>query len=144
MLPGSSLRVHGSDWTALPWKSASPMKKDGILAPARRGEVLVRSDCVISGYWRDEAATARALRDVWLFTGAAGHFDERNMLQSMGCSKNLIISGGTNIYPREIEEVLLRHECAVIGVPDPGWAENVLALVVAGATAMVEAEQFRG
>ncbi len=109
------------------------------------GEVVVRSDCVMSGYWRDEVATNAALRDGWLFTGDVGHFDERNMLQLMDRSKDLIISGGTNIYPREIEEVLLRHkdivECAVIGVPDPEWGENVVAFVVApGAGAAIEPE----
>ena len=109
---------------------------DGRDLPAGEpGEIVVRSDCVMSGYWRDEAATARTLREGWLFTGDIGHFDQRNMLQLMDRSKDLIISGGANIYPREVEEVLLRHpqvvECAVFGVPDAEWGENVVAFVVA-------------
>lgn len=99
------------------------------------GEVITRSDCVMAGYWNDPEATERTLRGGWLYTGDMGLMDERGMLVLKDRSKDLIISGGSNIYPREIEEVLLQHpavrECAVIGAPDPEWGENVVAFVVA-------------
>jgi acyl-CoA synthetase (AMP-forming)/AMP-acid ligase II len=105
------------------------------LAQGEIGEVTTRSDCVMTGYWGSPAATQDALRGGWLHTGDVGCIDERGMLVLKDRSKDLIISGGTNIYPREIEEVLLRHpavrECAVIGAPDPEWGENVVAFVVA-------------
>jgi acyl-CoA synthetase (AMP-forming)/AMP-acid ligase II len=104
------------------------------------GEVTTRSDCVMAGYWGNAAASASALRDGWLWTGDVGSLDERGYLTLRDRSKDLIISGGSNIYPREIEEVLLRHpsvlECSVIGHPHPDWGEEVVAFVVArpGAT----------
>src|SRR5579883_1234320 len=73
------------------------------------GEVITRSDCVMEGYWGNEAATRAALREGWLWTGDIGALDERGYLTLRDRSKDMIISGGTNIYPREIEEVLLRH-----------------------------------
>jgi long-chain acyl-CoA synthetase len=87
------------------------------------------------GYWRNEPATAETLRGGWLHTGDVGAFDEDGFLTIMDRSKDLIISGGTNIYPREVEEALLRHpavlEVSVVGEPDPEWGENVVAFVVA-------------
>jgi len=98
------------------------------------GEVLVRGSTVMRGYWQDETATAETLRDGWLHTGDIGHFDEGGFLNLMDRSKDLIISGGSNIYPREVEEVLLDHqavaEASVIGAPHPDWGEQVIAFVV--------------
>jgi long-chain acyl-CoA synthetase len=105
------------------------------------GEVLVRGDSVMAGYWRNPEATAAAIRDGWLFTGDLGALDEDGFLTLKDRSKDLIISGGSNIYPREVEEVLLTApgvaEVSVVGEPDPQWGENVVAFVVAhpGATA---------
>ncbi|MGE0660648.1 MAG: AMP-binding protein [Reyranellaceae bacterium] len=100
------------------------------------GEIVVRGDTVMSGYWNDPASTAKALRDDWLFTGDMGSFDADGFLTLKDRSKDMIISGGTNIYPREIEEVLLRHpavlEVSVVGRPHPEWGEEVVAFVVAG------------
>ena len=97
------------------------------------GEIVCRSDCVMRGYWRDERSTAEALRDGWLWTGDMGRLDDAGFLTLSGRSKDLIISGGANIYPREIEEVLLRHpavvEVSVIGRPDREWGEVVIAYV---------------
>jgi long-chain acyl-CoA synthetase len=99
------------------------------------GEVLVRGDTVMAGYWRDAEATAKAVRDGWLFTGDMGSLDEHGFLTLRDRSKDVIISGGSNIYPREVEEALLRHpgvaEVSVIGKPDPEWGEIVIAFVVA-------------
>lgn len=97
------------------------------------GEVICRGDIVMAGYWNNPEATAKSLRDGWLWTGDVGSIDEEGFLTLKDRSKDMIISGGTNIYPREIEEVLLRHEdvleCAVVGEPDPDWGENVIAFV---------------
>ena len=98
------------------------------------GEILVRGETVMRGYWQDEAATAAALCDGWLHTGDIGRFDERGFLHLLDRSKDLIISGGSNIYPREIEDVLLEHpaiaEASVIGAPHPDWGEQVVAFIV--------------
>jgi long-chain acyl-CoA synthetase len=99
------------------------------------GEVLVRGDTVMAGYWRNPAASAAALRDGWLFTGDVGLLDADGFLTLKDRSKDLIISGGSNIYPREVEEVLLTapgvSEVAVVGTPDAEWGEAVVAFVVA-------------
>jgi long-chain acyl-CoA synthetase len=108
--------------------------EDRDVAPGESGEVLVRGDVVMAGYWRDEAATRRTLAGGWLHTGDVGAFDEDGFLTLKDRSKDVIISGGANIYPREIEEVLLRHddvvEASVIGRPDPEWGESAVAFVV--------------
>ena len=104
------------------------------VAAGEVGEVITRSDCVMSGYWNNPSATASALRGGWLWTGDVGLLDERGYLFLRDRSKDMIISGGTNIYPREIEEVLLLHpgvlECSVVGRPDVEWGETVVAFVV--------------
>jgi long-chain acyl-CoA synthetase len=99
------------------------------------GEVLVKGDSVMAGYWQDPDATAAAVRDGWLFTGDVGSIDADGFLTLKDRSKDLIISGGSNIYPREVEEVLLTApgvaEAAVVGAFDPEWGEAVVAFVVA-------------
>ncbi|WP_424858627.1 MULTISPECIES: AMP-binding protein [unclassified Tepidimonas] len=108
------------------------------------GEVLVRGDTVMAGYWRNPAATAAALRDGWLWTGDIGALDADGFLTLKDRSKDLLISGGSNIYPREVEEVLLTApgvaEVAVVGAPDPEWGEVVVAFVVPRPGAAVSAE----
>jgi long-chain acyl-CoA synthetase len=105
------------------------------------GEVLVKGDSVMAGYWRNPEATAAAVRDGWLFTGDVGSLDADGFLTLKDRSKDLIISGGSNIYPREVEEVLLTApgvaEVAVVGCPDPEWGEAVVAFVVAQAGAEI-------
>ena len=107
---------------------------DRELPAGEIGEIVTRSDCVMKGYWRNPDATARAMRSGWLHTGDVGSMDERGFLSIRDRSKDMIISGGANIYPREIEEVLLRHpavaECSVVGRPHPEWGEEVVAFVV--------------
>lgn len=103
------------------------------LPPGQVGEVVVRGDVVMSGYWRNPDATASALRDGWLWTGDLGELDADGYLTLKDRSKDLVISGGTNIYPREVEEALLTHpdvaEVSVVGEPDPRWGERVVAFV---------------
>jgi long-chain acyl-CoA synthetase len=109
--------------------------------PGTPGEILCRGDTVMPGYWCNAQASAAALRGGWLHTGDIGAFDADGYLTLMDRSKDLIISGGSNIYPREVEEVLLRHpsvrEASVIGRPDREWGEVVVAYVV-GAAAPAE------
>jgi long-chain acyl-CoA synthetase len=106
------------------------------------GEVCVRGDVVMSGYWNNPEGTAAALRhepgesgDPWLWTGDLGAFDADGFLTLRDRSKDLIVSGGSNVYPREVEEVLLLHpgvaEASVVGRPDAEWGETVVAFVVA-------------
>ena len=98
------------------------------------GEVVVQGDTVMAGYWRNPEATASTVRDGWLWTGDVGSLDADGFLTLMDRSKDLLISGGSNIYPREVEEVLLTApgvaEVAVVGAPDPEWGEVVVAFVV--------------
>jgi long-chain acyl-CoA synthetase len=86
------------------------------------------------------------LRDGWLHTGDLGSFDEHGFLTLAGRSKEVIISGGSNIYPREVEDVLLLHqavtEAAVIGLPDPHWGEEVVAFVVCPAAGKVDVKEL--
>lgn len=98
------------------------------------GEVLIQGDSVMAGYWQNPEATASAIQDGWLFTGDMGCLDADGFLTLKDRSKDMIISGGSNIYPREIEEVLLHApgvaDVAVVGAPDAEWGEVVVAFVV--------------
>jgi long-chain acyl-CoA synthetase len=97
------------------------------------GEVVVRGDTVMAGYWQNPEASAQALRGGWLWTGDMGALDEDGFLTLKDRSKDVIISGGSNIYPREVEEVLLGHprvrEVSVVGRKDARWGEAVVAFV---------------
>ena len=108
---------------------------DRELPSGEVGEIVTKSDCVMKGYWENPEATAEALRGGWLHTGDLGSFDDDGFLTLRDRSKDMIISGGSNIYPREIEEVLLRHpdlvEVSVVGRPHREWGEEVVAFVVA-------------
>jgi len=110
---------------------------DRALATGETGEVLCRGDVVMPGYWANAEASAATLRGGWLHTGDVGAFDAEGYLTLKDRSKDVIISGGSNIYPREVEEILLEHasvrEVSVIGRPDPEWGEVVVAYVVGDA-----------
>jgi acyl-CoA synthetase (AMP-forming)/AMP-acid ligase II len=107
---------------------------DRDVPPGEIGEIITRSDCVMDGYWQNPAANAETLRGGWLHTGDLGSMDEDGLVTLRDRSKDMIISGGSNIYPREIEEVLLRHpdlaEASVIGRAHPDWGEEVVAFLV--------------
>jgi acyl-CoA synthetase (AMP-forming)/AMP-acid ligase II len=102
------------------------------------GEIVCRGDVVMSGYWKNADATASTLRDGWLHTGDMGSFDASGFLTLRDRSKDVVISGGSNIYPREVEEVLIEHpgvsEACVVGAPDPEWGEVVVAFIVGSAS----------
>lgn len=116
------------------------------LKPFETGEICVIGPAVFAGYYDNPEANARAFRDGWFRTGDLGHMDEAGFLYITGRASDMYISGGSNIYPREIEEKILTHpdvgEVAVLGVPDPFWGEVGIAVCVAreGASAVSEAE----
>lgn len=99
------------------------------------GEICCRGPAVFAGYFNNPEATEKALRGGWFHTGDLGRLDERGLLYITGRESDMYISGGSNVYPREVEEVLLTHpgvaEVAVLGVPDPKWGEVGVAVVVA-------------
>ncbi len=115
-------------------QSGIELRIDGASAPGELGEVLVRGATVMRGYWRNPVASAATLAGGWLHTGDAGVLDADGFLTLKDRVKDLVISGGSNIYPREVEEVLQRHpgvaEVAVIGRPHAEWGEEVVACVV--------------
>jgi acyl-CoA synthetase (AMP-forming)/AMP-acid ligase II len=98
------------------------------------GEIVARGKNVMKGYWNDPEATARALRGGWFHTGDMGFRDADGYVYIVDRKHDMIVTGGENVYPREIEEVLYRHpavlEAAVIGVPSERWGETVKAIVV--------------
>jgi acyl-CoA synthetase (AMP-forming)/AMP-acid ligase II len=130
---GARLASCGRPFTGVALRVADP---GGAELPAgQAGEVQVRGDVVMAGYWDNPAATAQALAGGWLRTGDIGHLDDDGYLYLTDRAKDVVITGGSNVYPREVEEVLLTHpavrEVAVIGEPDPEWGESVCAVVVA-------------
>jgi len=101
--------------------------------PGQPGEIIVKGDQVLSGYWKNPEATAAAFTDGWFHTGDVGRWDEDGYLYIVDRKKDMILTGGENVYPREVEEVLFTHpavvEAAVIGAPDVHWGEKVVAVV---------------
>ncbi len=98
------------------------------------GEITIKSPVVMKGYWNRPEATADAVRDGWFYTGDAGYFDEEGYLYIHDRVKDMIVSGGENVYPAEVENALFSHpdvaDCAVVGVPDERWGEAVKAIIV--------------
>lgn len=107
---------------------------DNELPIGQAGEIVARGDNIMKGYWNLESLTEKTLRNGWYHTGDIGKIDEHGYVYILDREKDMIISGGENIYPREVEMVLERHPgvayCAVIGVPDEQWGESVKALIV--------------
>jgi acyl-CoA synthetase (AMP-forming)/AMP-acid ligase II len=117
---GARVRIVDSDGKDLP--------------PYEVGEILYQGENLMAGYWAREEATAQAIRDGWFHTGDAGYVDEEGYIFLKDRIKDMIVSGSENVYPAEVEAVLMGHpevlECAVIGVPDAKWGETVKAVVV--------------
>jgi acyl-CoA synthetase (AMP-forming)/AMP-acid ligase II len=120
---------------------------DTALPGGQVGEVLVRGDNVMLGYWNKPEQTAAALRGGWMHTGDAGYLDDRGYLFIVDRLKDMIITGGENVYSAEVENALAGHPavaaCAVIGVPDPQWGERVHAVVVLQPGQEATGEQLR-
>lgn len=119
---------------ASPFVRVAVMDTDGkLLPPGERGEIVVQGDLVMKGYYRDAERTEEVLRHGWLHTGDVGYMDAQGYFYIVDRLKDLIVSGGFNISPSEIEQVLWSlpavNDCAVIGVPDPLWGESVKAVV---------------
>ena len=117
------------------WVHARIVDESGIdVESGAVGEIIVQSKSVMVGYWHKPDLTGETIVDGWLHTGDMGYYDDQGYIYIVDRKKDLVISGGENIYPREVEEVLYRHpavsECAVIGVPDARWVERVHAVIV--------------
>ncbi|OBA86589.1 AMP-dependent synthetase [Mycobacteriaceae bacterium 1482268.1] len=130
--------VLGSVGYARSGVDVAVLRDDGSPADVGEiGEIVCRGDVVMSGYWKNPEATAATLQDGWLHTGDMGSFDERGFLTLRDRSKDVVISGGSNIYPREVEEALLEHpavrEVGVVGAKDEEWGEVVVAFIVGDA-----------
>mgnify|MGYP003638634475 CR=1 FL=1 len=127
--------LRSAGWPRLGVEIAIWDENDMSVPDGVAGEIVCRGDVVMSGYWEDEKATADTIRSGWLKTGDIGVLSEEGYLTLQDRSKDMIISGGSNIYPREVEEILLQadnvSEVCVLGLPDEEWGEKVAAVVVA-------------
>ena len=135
MNAADSLRKDGSVGKALPFLDARVVgEEDQPLATGEVGELVCKGPNVMRGYHGNPEATRETIRDGWLHTGDLARIDEEGFFSIVDRKKDMIVSGGENIYPREVEEVLYAHpgiaDAAVVGIPDPLWGENVKAFVV--------------
>jgi long-chain acyl-CoA synthetase len=141
-------RKPGSIGTPIEGVEMRVIDDDGAeVAPGEVGEIVIRGHNVMKGYWRRPEATAEAIRDGWFHSGDIGRVDEDGYFFIVDRKKELIIRGGYNVYPREIEEVLYEHpavrEAAVVGMPDDEWGEEVGAAVALKPGAAATAEQLQ-
>ncbi len=130
-----------------PLTQVGVMDEDGRLLPTEeRGEIVVRGSLVMEGYYKNAQATAEVSRFNWHHTGDIGYLDEENFLYIVDRAKDMIITGGFNVYSIEVEQALLQHpavmESAVFGLPDPKWGERVAAVVQPHAGRVVTAEEL--
>lgn len=119
---------------------------DQEVAIGEIGELLVRGSSTMKGYWNQKDETLETLRGGWLHTGDLFQREENGFLRMIDRKKYLIKTGGENVYPREVEEVLLRHEavvdCAIIGIPDKDWGESLKAYIVLDSKKKVTKEEL--
>jgi acyl-CoA synthetase (AMP-forming)/AMP-acid ligase II len=130
-----SERLLGSVGFPFPGARIRVVDDDGRdVSSGRPGEILVHSNSMFRGYWNDHAATLATLRDGWCHTGDVGRLDDRGLLYLVDRKKDVIITGGENVYSPEVEAVVMDLEqvkaCAVVGAPDRQWGEAVCAVVV--------------
>jgi acyl-CoA synthetase (AMP-forming)/AMP-acid ligase II len=145
---GGADDIFASVGRPLPTASVRVVGNDGIDLPAGEvGELLIEAETCFSGYHNNAEKTADALREGWYHTGDLGYADKNGYLYLTGRSQELIISGGANVYPAEVERVLLQHDdivdAAVFGTPDARWGEAVSAAVVVRPGAGLDAEEVR-
>ena len=118
-----------------------------LLPPGERGEIVVRGPLVMAGYYKNPAATAEASRHGWHHTGDVGYLDPDGYLYIVDRLKDMIITGGFNVYSTEVEQAVLAHpavlDCAVVGLPDDKWGERVTAIIQPHAGRDVTAEEIR-
>ncbi|MEW2401089.1 long-chain fatty acid--CoA ligase [Streptomyces sp. NPDC046862] len=117
-----------------PLVTVAIMDREGrLLPPGERGEIVVRGSLVMAGYYKNPSATEEASRHGWHHTGDIGYLDEDNYLFIVDRAKDMIISGGFNVYSAEVEQAVMEHpavqDCAVVGLPDDKWGERVTAVV---------------
>jgi fatty-acyl-CoA synthase len=137
---GTDDAILGSVGYARSGMEVAVLRADGTSAATGEvGEIVCRGDAVMSGYWNNPPATGDTLKNGWMYTGDMGSFDAYGYLTLRDRSKDVVISGGSNIYPREVEEVLLEHpgvlQACVVGTPDAEWGEVVVAFIVGSAEA---------
>lgn len=143
-----SIRKEGSVGCPPPFMEIKIVREDGTdAAPGEVGEIVGRSPCLMPGYYKRPDLTAKAIRDGWLYSGDAGYCDDEGYLYLVDRIKDMILSGGVNVYPRDIEEVIGQHpdvrEVAVFGAPDAKWGEVPVAAVVLRGGAAVTADELR-
>jgi len=141
-----SFRKHGSVGPPVPFLQTRIVNEDGRpLPPNQIGELVCQGPNVMQGYYKNEEATKKAVKDGWLYTGDLATVDEDGYLYIVDRKKDMIVSGGENIYPREIEEVLFRHtaiaDVAIVGIPDSIWGESVKAFIVLKHGKMVDEQE---
>lgn len=143
---GNLARLH-SCGRETPYVRVAIMGEDGrLLPPGEPGEIVVRGNQVMMGYWNAPEESARAFRGDWLLTGDIGYQDDEGWYYLVDRKRDMIISGGFNVFPAEVEKVVIAHaavqDCAVVGVPDPDWGEAVLAVVELKPGASVTSEEL--
>jgi acyl-CoA synthetase (AMP-forming)/AMP-acid ligase II len=156
MPPADHLRADGSVVTERLTSAGRPAplvqvaildEHDRPVPPGERGEICARSSLVMAGYWKDPEETARTLRNGWLHTGDIGFLDEEGFLHIVDRAKDMIITGGFNVYSTEVEQAVLAHEsvrdCAVVGLPDEKWGERVAVVVQPHPGASVDPDALR-
>jgi acyl-CoA synthetase (AMP-forming)/AMP-acid ligase II len=145
--PADQLRKQQCVGQPFPYTQVKLLNSEGAeCKPDEVGELFTLSPCLFNGYWKRDAETAEAFRDGWVTVGDMAKKDEEGHLYIVDRKKDMVISGGYNIYPREIEECLFQHpdisDVAVVGVPDEKWGESLRAFVVVRAGAKVDAESL--
>jgi len=132
--PEELKRLESAGKPPLPGEIRITDKQGKDVKPGTPGEIAIRSDRIMSGYWKMSKETAETIKDSWLYTGDVGVMDDDGYFYLVDRKKDMIISGGENIYSREVEDVIISHpainEAVVIAVPDPHWGESVKALVI--------------
>jgi acyl-CoA synthetase (AMP-forming)/AMP-acid ligase II len=128
----ASLRSCGTPLPLIDVKIVDPEGKE--LPQGEIGEVIVRSPSLANGYWNQPDTSAAAFQNGWYKTGDAGRMDDKGLLYLVDRVKDMIVTGGENVYSTEVEQALQKHagvrQCAVIGMPDPKWGEKVVAVII--------------